>query len=381
MEVKVLARTEAMLAQMLGAGGSDVVVHIRGHQLETSEKIADRVEQIMKRIPGLVNIEVGKQDRRPELAAVIDRAKAGLLGVSVQDVTQTFATTIRGTEATVFREGGDEYKVVVRLAESDRERMPDIEMVGVTTPGGRILPVKNLVSFSHDEGPVSIERMDRQRVLSVSANVEDRDLQSVVADLQRDLNELKLPEDFSIDIGGAWKERQRSFDALQVGFVIAVLLMYMVMASQYESLLDPLLILVTLPLAAIGVILMLWLTGTTFNVQSYIGCVMLSGIVVNNAIMMVDYFQQLRRAEPQADVDALIVRSGGRRLRPVLMTKLTAALGMMPMALGWGEGGEFQAPLARALIGGLTTGTLITLLAVPLLLHVCYGGRRKTASA
>jgi HAE1 family hydrophobic/amphiphilic exporter-1 len=379
MEVRVVARTEAMLAQMLGAGGSDIVVEVRGHQLETAEQIADNVENAMHRVPGLVNIEVVKQDRRPELAAIIDRAKAGLLGVSVREVTQTLETTIRGTEATVYREGGDEFKIRVRLAESDRNRMSDVEMVGVSTPGGRILPVKNLVSFRHDQGPVSIERLDRQRVLFVAANVEDRDLQSAVGDLKRELNTMKLPENFSIDIAGAWKERQRSFDSLQIGFVIAVLLMYMVMASQYESLLDPLLILVTLPLAAIGVILMLLFTGTTFNVQSYIGCVMLSGIVVNNAIMMVDYFQQLRRAEPDADVDTLIVRSGGRRLRPVLMTKLTAALGMLPMAFGWGEGGEFQAPLARALIGGLTTGTLITLLAVPLLLHVCYSKKRSSA--
>jgi HAE1 family hydrophobic/amphiphilic exporter-1 len=381
MELKVAARTETMIAQMLGSGGSDLRVEIRGHDLATSERLADDVAQIMKRTPGVINVDVVKQDRRPELAAVIDRSKAGLLGVSARDVTQTFETTIRGSEATVYREGGDEFNVRVRLAQSDRARMADVEMVGVPTPSGRIVPVKNLVSFEHDQGPVWIERLDRQRVVVVAGDVEERDLKSVVTDLKQSFSALKLPADFTINIGGAWEERQRSFDTLQVGFVIAVLLMYMVMASQYESLLDPLLILVTLPLGAIGVILMLFFTGTTFNVQSYIGCVMLAGIVVNNAIMMVDYFQQLRRSDPSADVDLLLVKSGSRRLRPVLMTKLTAVLGMLPLAFGWGEGGELQAPLARALIGGLASGTLITLLAVPLLLHVCYAKRRPPEPA
>jgi hydrophobic/amphiphilic exporter-1 (mainly G- bacteria), HAE1 family len=277
----------------------------------------------------------------------------------------------------VYREEGDEFPVMVRLREHDRSRLSEIEQVGIATPGGRLVSLKNLVKFNAGEAPVAINRLDQQRLITVSATVEDRDLGSAVADLQERLAALPRPDGFTFNIAGDWEEQQASFTALRMGFVLAVVLMYMVMASQFESLRDPLLILITLPLGAIGVVLILILTGTTLNVQSFIGLVILAGIIVNNAIVLIDYIRQLRAAEPNTPIEALIVRAAVRRLRPILMTTLTTVLAMLPIALGFGEGGELQAPMARVVVGGLTSGTLITLLAIPLVYRFVARWERK----
>lgn len=381
MNIRVRASTEMMLFRMLTRNGGDLEVEVRGHDLETAEELADRIEKVMQGITGLVNVEVAREDRRPELVVRIDRAKASLLGVSVSDIATTLESAIRGTEATTYRDEGDEFRILVRLRESDRDRLPDIEQVGVSTPGGSIIPLRNLVYFDAGEAPLRIARRDQQRILVVTADVEDRDLGASVADLQRSLERIPLPAGFTLSIAGDWEEQQKSFSALREGLILAVVLMYMVMASQFESLRDPLLILIAIPLGAIGVIWAMLLTDTTLNVQSFIGLIMLAGIVVNNAIVLVDYMNQLMRAQTgEIDRDDLIVRAAVRRFRPILMTTLTTILAMIPVAFGWGEGGELQAPMARVVIGGLTSGTLITLLAIPLIYRT-WGARRRQSPA
>jgi len=216
--------------------------------------------------------------------------------------------------------------------------------------------------------------------------VNDRDLGGVVADLTTRLDSDEWPTGFSYRIVGSYEEQQRSFRELTRGLVLAVVLMYMVMASQFESFGEPLVILVTIPLGAIGVILALFLTDTTLNAQSFIGTVMLAGIVVNNAIVLVDCIKQrLSAADVAEDVTEVIVGASVRRFRPILMTTLTTVLAMLPIAWGWGEGGELQAPMARVVIGGLLSGSLITLLAIPVVCHIVRSGRRgadvRTADA
>ena len=374
MRIRVEAQTEMMLARMLSFGGGDVEVEVRGHDLEQAGQLADAVSRRMERIPGLINVNVERADRRPELAVHVDRVKASLLGVSVKDIAQTLETTIRGTEATLFRDEGDEFNVLVRLRDADRDRLPDIERVGVTTGSGQVIALRDLVRFDTGNSPLQISRNARQRVLQVSADVGDRDLGGVVKDLQEVLSDQEWPSGFGYRIVGDWEEQQRSFGELTQGLVLALVLMYMVMASQFESLRDPLVILVTVPLGAIGVILALFLTGTTLNAQSFIGIVMLAGIVVNNAIVLVDCINQHRVADPTAEMVEIIVQGSVRRFRPILMTTATTVLAMVPIALGWGEGGELQAPMARVVIGGLLSGSLITLLAIPI---VCHWNRRS----
>ena len=381
MRIRVEAQTEMMLARMLRFGGGDIEVEVRGHDLDEADRRAETVADLMRQVPGLININIERPDRRPELAVHVDRVKARLMGVSVRDIGETLDTTIRGTEATMFRESGDEFNVLVRLQDSDRDRLPDIERLGVSTASGRVVALRDLVRFDSGNAPLRITRTARQRVVQVSADVVDRDLGSVVGDLTGHLNKEQWPRGFSYRIVGDYEEQQRSFEELTKGLVLAVVLMYMVMASQFESFRDPLVILVTIPLGAIGVILALLLTDTTLNAQSFIGAVMLSGIVVNNAIVLVDCIKQRLAAmesDWSGDYTELVVGASVRRFRPILMTTLTTVLAMLPIAAGWGEGGEMQAPMARVVIGGLLSGSLITLLAIPIVCHVMRPGRRGT---
>jgi HAE1 family hydrophobic/amphiphilic exporter-1 len=280
----------------------------------------------------------------------------------------------------MFRESGDEFNVLVRLQDSDRDRLPDIERLGVATDVGRVVALRDLVRFDSGSAPLRITRSARQRVVRVSADVADRDLGSVVADLTERLDHDNWPRAFSYRVVGSWEEQQRSFGELTKGLVLAVVLMYMVMASQFESFRDPLVILVTIPLGAIGVILSLVLTGTTLNAQSFIGTVMLSGIVVNNAIVLLDCIKTrlaARELVGGGDRIEVIVGASVRRFRPILMTTLTTVLAMLPIAMGWGEGGELQAPMARVVVGGLLSGSLTTLLAIPVVCHMVGTGRMK----
>ncbi|MBD3675762.1 MAG: efflux RND transporter permease subunit [Planctomycetaceae bacterium] len=380
-KVTVRARTDngmGRLLRMRGTGSSEgnMVVEIRGHNLEAARAIAEKMFAAMSATPGLINVELDRRNARPELSANIDRSKAGYLGIRVGDITQALETTIRGTEATVFREDGHEYNILVRLQEDDRNHMEDIQMVGVSTPGGQVIPLKSLVDFQKEESQVQIDRLDQQRLISVSAEVEERPLGDVVKDLQAEIDALALPDGITVNIAGDWEEQQEAFQSLLFGFILAIVMMYMVMASQFESLIDPLLILCSVPLGAIGVIAVLVFTNTTLNVQSYIGIVMLAGIVVNNAIVLLDCINQIQRDEPHLSRKEVLLKAGRRRFRPIVMTSLTTILAMLPISLGWGEGGELQAPMARVVVGGLASSALITLIAIPIL-SLSFGQQPK----
>jgi hydrophobic/amphiphilic exporter-1 (mainly G- bacteria), HAE1 family len=366
MDIKVRIRNDLFGSRMFSGDGDSLAVEIRGHDQKTAEELAQQVAEAMKGVPGLINVEASLSDRRPEVSMRIDRQKASSLGISVSDIARTMETAVQGIRSSVFRENGNEFDIMVRLRESDRRQLGDIEQVGVATPSGRIIPLKNLVTFSSDEAPVTIARLDRQRVMFVTGSVEDRDLGGVVRDLRRQLSQIPTIPGFTLNVAGDWEDQQKSFTALLQGFLLAIVLMYMVMASQFESLTDPLLILLTLPLAAIGVVAVLVLSETTLNVQSFIGLVMLAGIVVNNAIVLIDYMNQLRQREPTLSATEIAARAASRRFRPIVMTTLTTVLAMFPIALGIGDGGELQAPMARVVIGGLVSSTLITLIAIPL---------------
>jgi HAE1 family hydrophobic/amphiphilic exporter-1 len=224
--------------------------------------------------------------------------------------------------------------------------------------------LRNVVTVAPRQGPVLIERKDQERVVYVTANISGRDMGSVLADLRAQVQRIPIPRDYAVQFGGDFEEQQKAFHELLISFILALVLVYMVMASLYESLRDPLIVMFSVPLAAIGVVLLLLLTHTTFNIQSYIGCIMLGGIVVNNAILLVDHINLLRRRDG-LPIGEAILEAGRRRLRPILMTATTTILAMLPLALGLGEGGEAQAPMARAIIGGLLSANVITLLVIP----------------
>jgi HAE1 family hydrophobic/amphiphilic exporter-1 len=350
--------------RLLGGGGEGrMALEIRGHDLGDSRRVSLEAKTLIEATPGVADVRIGREEGRPELSIRVDRPKAALLGLSVSDVAETIQTNVAGTQAAFFRERGNEYPIVVRLREQDRERVQDVADVLVGTPTGRVVPARNLMEVDRDTGPVQIERKNQERIARVSAENEVT-LSEAVDRVQQRLSQIRVPQDFSVGFGSEVEEQARAFRQLQLMLVLAIVLVYAVMASQYESLRDPFIIMFSIPVAGIGVVLSLWLTGTAFSLQAYIGVIMLAGIVVSNAILLVDYTNTLRRRD-HLQLREAVETAGRTRLRPILMTSLATMLGLVPMAIGIGEGGELQAPLARVVIGGLMASTMVTLVLVP----------------
>ena len=346
-----------------GGDASRLALEIRGDDLQLAQQVAQSAKAVMDRVPEVRNVRVGRDDGRPELAIQVDRPKAALLGLSVTGVANSIRTSVGGTQAAFFREAGNEYPIVVRLREEDRERVEDLNDLLIGTPQGQVLQAKNLLTLRNQAGPTEIERKNQERIIRVTAEPETT-LSEALSAVTARLTEVRVPEGFSAGFGAEAEEQARAFAQLRLMLILAIILVYAVMASQYESLRDPFIIMFSVPLAAIGVVLALKLTGTSFSLQAYIGVIMLAGIVVSNAILLVDYTNILRRRDHMPLRQA--VETAGRvRLRPILMTSLATMLGLVPMALGIGEGAELQAPLARVVIGGLLASTLITLVVVP----------------
>ena len=386
--VIVRARPSGGQNQMMrgmGGGGGDgrLSIEILGHDLETSKNIAQDLKTMLDSTPGIADSRLQREEGRPELAVRVDRDKAALLGLTVTGVANTIRTNVAGTQAAMFRDAGNEYPIIVRLREADREEVSEVGDVLLSTPAGQVLPAKNVMVIDRGTGPVSIERKNQERVQRVNAETETT-LSEAVAAIQGRLNEIQVPRDFAVGFGNEVEEQARSFRELRLVLILAIILVYTVMASQYESLRDPFIIIFSIPLAAIGVVGMLMLTGTPFSMQAYIGVIMLAGIVVSNAILLVDYTNTLRHRD-KMELRAAIELAGRHRLRPILMTSLCTALGLVPMALGIGEGAELQAPLARVVIGGLMTSTVITLVFVPAMYTLFEEGlsglRKRSPSA
>src|SRR5687768_9752596 len=350
---------------MSGGQGNEsrMGVEIRGEDLEISRRLALEVQDLLQTTPGIADPRLARDEARPEMAVQIDRPKAALFGLNTTQVANTIRTNVAGTVAAQFRQGGYEYPIIVRLRQEDREQVSDVNDVMVNTASGVSMPVRNVMVIQSQLGPSQIDRKNQERMIMVSAEPEIPLSEAVKAVTAR-LPEINRPQGFSIGFGAEVEQQEKTFNELRLVLILALILVYAVMASQYESLRDPFIIMFSVPTAAIGVVLALYLTGTSFNLQAYLGVIMLGGIVVSNAILLVDYTNILRRRDGMELREAVEV-AGRTRLRPILMTSLATMLGLVPMALGIGEGSELQVPLARVVIGGLLTSTFITLVFVP----------------
>ena len=374
------------LTRALGGGNTDsrLAVEIRGEDLTESRRIGGDIVTLLKDVPGIANPQIGREEGRPELAIRVDRPKAALLGLTVSGVASTIRTNISGTQAAMFREKGKEFPIIVRLREEDRDRVDSVNDVLISTPQGQVLQAKNLLDLTAQKGPTQIERKNQQRILRVNAELEAGTvLGEGVKNVQARLPQLSVPRDFQVGFGAEVEQQAEAFNQLRVLLILGVLLVYAVMASQYESLRDPFVVMFSVPVAAIGVVGALKLTSTSFSLQAYIGVIMLGGIVVSNAILLVDYTNILRRRDGKPLREAVEL-AGRTRLRPILMTTMTTILGLVPMSLGIGEGSELQAPLARVVIGGLAASTLVTLVLVPAvytLFEEGFSGRRHGAAS
>jgi len=349
-----------------GGDNSDdrLQVTIRGYAPETTAALALQVRDAMLSVDGVAEAQVSRRPGSPEMLVRVDRLKAASMGMSVAEVAATLETAVGGRRSTFYREEGDEYDIVVRLREEDRLQLGQVGRIPLRTPAGDLIYADDVVRLNRQEGPVEINRVDQERIVYVTGTIGERSLGEVIADLRVEVDKIKRTNGYEIRFGGEWEDQQESFRQLTFAAILALLLVYMVMAAQFESLRDPFIILFSIPLAAIGIVTMLVITDTTFNMQGFLGVIVLVGIVVNNAIVLIDYTNQLRRDHGYGIMDSVIT-AGGRRLRPILMTTITTILGLTPMALGLGEGSELQVPMARVVIGGLLTSTLITLVFIP----------------
>jgi HAE1 family hydrophobic/amphiphilic exporter-1 len=356
-----------LLSRLLGSGEDNLEVEILGYDLDVLDSLALTVEQQIQEIPGVTDTRRGRRDGVPQQLLEIDRDRAADLGFSVVQIARVLETALSGTKAGQFRDGsGEEVDILVKVKDAEQLSIEELLTLTITNNRGEAVSLRNLMIPRPSIGPVEIERKNQQRMVDIRANIADRPLGDVAAEAQRELAEIPRPRGYEIMLAGDVEEQAKSFREMLIGIILATLLVYMVLASLYESLLSPVIVMLTVPLPLIGVVLTLLLTGTTFNIQSFIGCIMLVGIVVNNAILIVDRANVLFYEKKRALLDA-VQTAGKDRLRPVLMTSLTTILSLLPLAIGIGEGSEAQAPLARAVLGGLLSATLITLVYIPVM--------------
>lgn len=355
-----------ILRRLFGSGGGEAVeVQLRGYNLERAEQLSQEIKRRMEEIPEVTGVRTDRREGRPEQNIIFNREKIADLGLSVNEVASIVQTNIGGSRAGAFRVEGDEFPIIVRLQPKDRLSTTDLENISIRTPEGQVLPISAVVSKSKGRGPTGINRVNSQRVVYISANLKSGvALGSAVEKIQAKLSDMQLPEGFSIYYGGEYEEQQKAAADFRLSIIMALILIYMVMAAQFERFFDPLVVMFSVPLAVIGVVPTLMLTGTTINMQSMMGIVMLIGIVVNNAIVLIDYINLMRREHGMNPREA-VIHSGKLRLRPILMTTLTTILGLLPLSFGLGAGAEIQASLARVVIGGLTASTLVTLIFIP----------------
>lgn len=371
MDIRVLAPQGQFLLERILRTEQGITVEVRGHDLDTLSLLATQTVARIEDVAGITDVQVSRETGIPQREVRVDRAKLADLGLSPRDISELIETAVAGSRAGEYRVAGNSYRILVQLEDAEQRSLDEILDLTLLTPDGEQVVLRNLVETRAGSGPVAIERKDQQRLVEVSANIAGRDLGSVAAEVQTRLAQIPRPVGYDLIVAGTFEEQQKAFDELITSLLLALLLVYMVLASQYESLRDPLVVMLSVPVAAVGVLVTLLLTDTTLNLQSGIGCLMLAGIVVNNAILLVDQAGRLRRAG-QATREALL-EAGRRRLRPVLMTTLTTILALLPLALGIGEGADAQAPLARAVLGGLTASTLLTLALVPAVYSLVHG--------
>jgi hydrophobe/amphiphile efflux-1 (HAE1) family protein len=345
-----------------------VDVELYGYDFEQARTAIRQVEEVMHKMPGLADIEVSREENYPEINVVVDREKAALLGISETDVANTVLFSLNGngpTDPIIYTDpkNGNEYYISAWLAEEHRKDLTDLENILLTTKAGEPVLLKNVASLKLNAGPVKIDRKSFQRVIHITANPTNRALGDIAEDLESAFAELQLPPGFSLKLGGQVQQQRETFQGLQFATILALVLVYMVMAAQFKSLIDPFIIMFSVPMGFPGVILILFLTDTTLSTTSMMGVIMMLGIVVSNGVLLVDYTNVLRRkGRPLFEA---VVTASRTRFRPILMTSLATVFGLLPMAIGVGTGGETNAPLARSVVGGLSLSTLLTLFLVP----------------
>jgi len=359
------------MSRMMSGGGAaqkPINIKIFGKDLKTLNQIAEDVKTAIKDVRGIHDIESSLKKAKPELHIRPDRTVASLRALSVGQIATVMQTSMDGKVATRYREGGDEIDVRVELQDEDTKTLDEVKQTFIASPFGTQVRLEEVTKIEEAQGPVKLTRENRKRTISVGANISGRDLGGAMKEIQNIVDKMKLPAGYFIEYGGEFEQMMETFIALFVALILAILLMYMIMAALFESLAHPFAVMFTLPLAIIGVILGLFVTGTSISMTSLMGVLILFGIVVNNAIVLVDYVNKLRSRGMERN--EAIVQGASIRFRPIFITAFTTILALVPMAISRAEGAEMRAPMAISVIGGLLAATILTLVVVPVVYSI-----------
>ncbi|HQO58974.1 MAG TPA: efflux RND transporter permease subunit, partial [Candidatus Omnitrophota bacterium] len=356
---------------LTGMGGKSVQIEIIGNSFDATNDVAHRIKSMLEKVPGAVDVSISRELNRPQLEIQIDRIKAASLGLTMNTIANSLNTSIAGSTATKYREEGETYDIFVRLEESSRQKIEDLENLSIVSPVTQT-PIKlaNIARVIEGFSPVEIERQNRERVVRIECNAYQRSSGKIVEDIKIELEKMTLPANVMVNIGGEAEEQKKAFQDLGLLLLLGVCLVYMIMAAQFESLLDPFIVMFAIPFTFIGVIWTFYITGTTLSIVSYLGIIMLLGIVVNNAIVLISYIILLRARG--LNMHDAVTHAGQDRLRAILMTTITTLAGFLPLAVSQGVGSETWQPLGRTMFGGLLVSTLITLIFVPTLYTVLH---------
>ncbi len=369
-------------ADSMGGGmsmGSAISISIKGDDIDTLQELSTQVGTLVDNVEGTREVSSSLDKRRPEMRIVVDREKASAYGLNAYTIASTARMAIGGSTVTRYTTGSEEIDVRIMLAEDARDSVQEIGSINIMSPLGYSVPLNQVADIENVNTPNTITRNNQVREVTVSGDIFGRDLNSVVTDIQGSIDEnVVLPEGYDIVFGGTAEQMAETFADLSLVVLLAIALVYMILASQFESFLYPFIIMFTLPFTIIGVIWSLLITNQTLNVVSFIGIVMLVGIVVNNAIVLIDYINRLKNGGMESG--EAIINAASARLRPIIMTTLTTILAMIPLAMGLGDGGEMFAPLGVAIIGGLAVSTLITLVFIPVIYSIFDQMKEKRAA-
>ncbi|MBW1971775.1 MAG: efflux RND transporter permease subunit [Deltaproteobacteria bacterium] len=359
---KLKVSAKSFMISML-VGGRPINLEIVGTDLDLNYRFAKKLTEKLKNIPGLTDLSISQKEPRPELWVKVNREKASSLGLNIATIATTLRNYFYGVEASKFWDAGDNFDIFTRFSEEDKNRIENLANVPIFTPDGRMIRLKNIAQIVYSEGPVEIDRKNRQRIIMIEGDIYKRPLGDITKDIKRVLNKIEIPKGVAVKFGGEVEEQKKAFRDLTFMLVLGMVLVYMILASLYGNLRDPFIIMFSVPFALSGVFYAFYITGVTLDIMTFMGIIMLTGIVTKNAIVLLDYIHLLqKRGIPLFDA---ITLGGKNRLRPILMTTLTTFFGMLPMAISKRVGAEIWNPLGITILGGLSLSAFISLLLIP----------------
>lgn len=381
-ELSTLSGAEYTLtesSQSAGGGGSSapIEVKIQGDDLDTLREISEDIKTMIASVEGTTEVDTDVKEGNPEIRVFLDRQKSSYFGITAFQLAKTLESSLSGNTATTYKVDGDEIDINISLSNTAQASIEGMKQILVQSPTGQYVPVGQIAEFKYGNSPSQIQRENQVRTITISSKLYGRDLGSVSRELSNKLSDYTMPFGYSYEMGGQQKDMQEAFADLSLALLLSILLVYMILASQFESLLQPFIIMMSVPFALTGAFLGLFFTGKPLSLPAFIGLIVLAGIVVNNAIVLIDFINQQRKSGVKRKL--AIISAGKTRLRPILMTTLTTVLGLTPLALGLGEGSEIQAPMGVSVIGGLIFSTLVTLILIPVLYSILDDVKQKVS--